>query len=163
VVAVVIVIAVVGGNAGQDRDEGGRDRETGGTVDAVETEASSIDPAPYAFVEHEFQRVTRPRAVGRIEIEPANPEATGAALAAAARELLVLYPNAKVVAVFGVSPGDDPDSFYTRGKAEASRDGEGWTGDGQFSIDMDQDEDKGQVRVYVGSAIGDRTPMDFPR
>jgi len=137
-------------------DEETLDRE------AADEGSSSVDPAPYAFAAHEFQQVSRPRAVGRVEIEPASPEATGAALAAAARELLLIYPDARVVAVFGYSPGEYVEGPYTRGKSEASRDGRGWTGDGQFSFDMNGDDDEGQIRVYVGSVIGETTAMDFP-
>ena len=156
VVIVFIIASVAGPGGGEGQDEGTRNPET------VESEASSIDPAPYAFVEHERNYVLRERAVGRIEIEPAGPEATGAALAAAARDLFGLYPQAVAVTVFGFNDGDDIEGGYTRGKAEATLDEKGWAGNGESSFGKDDD---GQIQVYVGNALSgdEEIPMDFPR
>lgn len=129
------------------------------------TEADPLDAAVYTVVEEDFQDVARPRVVGRIVIASADAEKTGAALAMAARTFLEDNPRARVVAVFGYSEGDDTDDAYTRGVAEVSRDGKGWTGDGRHQVGaLGGKTDDGRILVAVGDALfGDPIFMSFDR
>ena len=150
--ALLVVVAVATKVLGDDDAEG-----AGDTARPV--------AAGYDVVDREFQQASRPRVVGRVVIDAADPEATGAALAAAARGMLASDPRAKVGFVFGYGPGDDTESLFTRGVAAVSRDGKGWTGDGRFTTGpMNNVEDGKRVRVVVGGVLADSpTPMDFPR
>jgi hypothetical protein len=74
-------------------------------------------------------------------------DAVTAALAAAARQLLADCPSAQAVMVFGyrnVSETSAPNN--TVGKAQISRDGRGWAGDGKF----DAGQDNNQIHLVVG-------------
>jgi hypothetical protein len=61
-----------------------------------------------------------------------SPEAVVAAMAAAARGLLRERSDARAATVFGYREASETGNAYTLARAQVSRDGRGWTGDGQF-------------------------------
>jgi hypothetical protein len=75
-----------------------------------------------------------------------TPEAVTAALAAAARQLLADRPSAQAVMVFGYRNVSETSAPNTVGKAQVSRDGRGWAGDGKF----DAGQDNNQIHLVVG-------------
>lgn len=111
-------------------------------------------PAPYTFVEVDLQDMPRPRVVARIIIEPAADDETAAALADAVRTVLRDHRQALVARVFGYGPGDNTNDIATRGIAEGSRDGKGWTGDGHHGTSpFDSVRDDGRIIVVVGNPM----------
>jgi len=136
------------------------------------TNAPAARVAPYQVVASEHQPVARPRNVFRVVIEDGlPPDVAGATLAAAARQALAFNRDADVATVFGFRPGDDAlgGGGHTVGKAEISRDGKGWTGDGMFTVGA-AEEDRGDVAVSVVTRVFDNvqvaaeeTVMRFPR
>lgn len=58
-------------------------------------------------------------------------------LASAARSLLATRSDALAVVVFGYRDASETKGSMTLGKAEVSRDGKGWGGDGKMSTDPD--------------------------
>ena len=125
-------------------------------------DAEDIEPAEYEVVEQEFQDVARPRVVARIEVEEADAEETGAAIAAALRDALAGEEDAKVGLVFAYTEGDDTGSFYTAGVGHASRDGKGWTGDGELGgpFSNETKDEKGQIFVLIGSVLDDEDDLE---
>jgi hypothetical protein len=129
-------------------------------------DANAFEVAGYEVVEQVFQEVARPRIVARIVVKEASVERTGAAIAAALRDALAAEEGAEVGVVFAYGEGDDTDSFFTRGIAQGSRDGRGWTGDGQLTGPLATVEDEqGTIFVLVGSADddeNDQSAFAFP-
>lgn len=121
----------------------------------AEDDESDVVPAEYQIVEQEFQQVARPRVVMRIVVEDADDEETAAALAAAIAEGLDDESAAHVAHVFAYREGDDTDGGYTVGIAQGSRDGLGWTGDGNLGLQFDTQDESGLVTVLLDSAVAD--------
>lgn len=165
------------GLACEDLPEGvsvpGSDVRLGNGAVQGEQSTGDVEPAEYEVVEEEFQQVGRPRVVSRIVVEDAGPKETAAALVEALEDGLANNPRAEVARVFAYDEGDNTDGGYTRGTAEGSRDGEGWTGDGRLSMvpfGSDPDE-RGMAFVILRSDESDASgfaeaialPMDLRR
>jgi endonuclease YncB( thermonuclease family) len=115
-----------------------------------------VAPADYQVVSEELQLDGRPRVVVRIVVAEAPPTETAAAFAAPILAVLARYPEAQAVRVFAYSAGDDTGGPSTRGTAEGTRDGLGWTGDGVLSDPFGGAADElGTAFVIVESAIDD--------
>jgi hypothetical protein len=144
---------------GLDPDGNGiacEDMAAGGEVSSLESEElGDVEPAEYEVVEQEFQQVARPRVVMRITVEEAGDEETAAALAAAIAEGLDEEADALVAHVFAYRTGDDTDGGYTVGIAQGSRDGLGWTGDGELGLQFDARDKRDAVTVVLDSAVAD--------
>jgi hypothetical protein len=120
-----------------------------------------IGPAEYEVVEQEFQQMARPRVVMRIAVQEADDEETAAALAEAIADGLNSEPDAMVAHVFAYLEGDDTDGGYTVGIAQGSRDGLGWTGDGELGLQFGAEDEQGTVTVLLDSAISDLEERRF--
>jgi hypothetical protein len=127
----------------------------------------SVDPVARVVVEEDFQNVARPRVVMRIEVEHGDDTQVGVAMAQALRDGLRNQGEARVASVFAYFPGDDTDGLYTAGIGMASKDGKGWTGDGDLlgSMPSGTSDEEGKIFVVVGSALDgpdDATQLIFP-
>lgn len=130
-------------------------------------EVTDVEPAAYTVVSQDLQQVSRPRVVVRIIIDFAEAKETGAAMAAAVRDALSANGDAKVAIVFAYNNEDDTSSVFTRGVAEGSRDGKGWTGNGRLAAGFGGDvrDKEGSILVLIGDATasdGESQGLAFP-
>jgi hypothetical protein len=117
-----------------------------------------------AYTLRDIQDVTYP---GRVRFRanaiipnPGDDDVATATLADAARRLLRERPNAQAVMIFGYRTAAETNSAFTVGRAEASRDGRGWAGDGFFN-----GPDNNQIHITLGNAneLGRQERRQIPR
>jgi len=97
----------------------------------------------------------RPRWKTSIVLPVETPtEEAAAAIADAARWTLRQQGAALAVIVFCYDDPANVGGGYDRGRAVASRDGHGWTGNGSFAGFVDGDpQDKGKIYLTLGSTL----------
>lgn len=136
------------------------------TVTAVPPTATAMPTPPYEWVNIAMTSLpARPRYTVDVVVPPDyDDEQMTAVLKDAVQRAFRERPAAKAVIVFAYSSRAEVNRGADKGRALASSDRQGWTGDGTFSTFLPRPaQDEGRVYLTLGSMLGDQRETSVPR